>query len=122
MATRSRSSACPASPLDQRELGPTLLATTVESTSLEPKVYGEVFLEQAISLILGLQNQVLQLKQKLEETKEAAKEAQDWMRAVNQTSLALRLGVEPPHTRRPETPGSGGHAQAPTQNQPYSSA
>ncbi|QRW25852.1 hypothetical protein RhiXN_10938 [Rhizoctonia solani] len=84
MATRSRSSACPASPLDQRELGPTLLATTVESTSLEPKVYGEVFLEQAISLILGLQNQVLQLKQELEETKEAAKEAQ-----VSQLSLDL---------------------------------
>ncbi|QRW18707.1 Retrotransposon-derived protein PEG10 [Rhizoctonia solani] len=30
-------SACPASPLDQGELGPTLPATAVESTSLEPK-------------------------------------------------------------------------------------
>ncbi|KAF8752241.1 hypothetical protein RHS01_07845 [Rhizoctonia solani] len=100
MATRSRSSACPASPLDQRELGPTLLATTVESTSLEPKVYGEVFLEQAISLILGLQNQVLQLKQKLEETKEAAKEAQDWMRAVNQTLTCIEArGGTPTHQK-----------------------
>ncbi|QRW20757.1 Retrotransposable element Tf2 protein [Rhizoctonia solani] len=104
MATRSRSSACPQSPLNQGELGPTLPATAIESTSLEPEVYGEVSLSRAISLILGLQNQVLRLKRELKETKEATKEAQDWMGAVDQalTCIEARGGVlHTPEDRKP---------------------
>ncbi|KAF8754251.1 Paternally expressed 10 [Rhizoctonia solani] len=104
MATCSRSSTCPQSPLDQGELGPTLLATAVESTDLEPEVYGEVSLSQAISLILGLQNQVLRLKQELKETKEAAKEAQDWMGAVNQALTCIEARGGAPHTPEDRKP------------------
>ncbi|QRW23078.1 Retrotransposable element Tf2 protein [Rhizoctonia solani] len=104
MATRSRSSACPLSPLNQGELGPTLPATSVESTSLEPEVYGEISLSQAISLILGLQNQVLWLKQELEETKEAAKEAQDWMGAVDQALTCIEARGGAPHTPEDRKP------------------
>ncbi|GAB1520510.1 hypothetical protein RhiTH_003587 [Rhizoctonia solani] len=68
MATHSRSTACPASPLDQGELGPTLPATATELSGLEPEVYGEISLGQAISLILGLQNQILRLERELKET------------------------------------------------------
>ncbi|KAF8753427.1 Retrotransposon gag protein [Rhizoctonia solani] len=99
MATRSRSTACPQSPLDQGELGPTLQATADESGSLEPEVYGEISLSRAISLILGLQNQVIRLERELEEVKEVNKEAQDWMEQSTKPSLALRLGVEP-HTHQ----------------------
>ncbi|QRW26530.1 Retrotransposon-derived protein PEG10 [Rhizoctonia solani] len=104
MATRSRSTACPPSPLDQGELGPTLPATANESTNLKPKVYGEISLGQAISLILGLQNQVLQLEQELEETKEATKEAQDWMGAVNQALTCIKAGGGAPHTPEDRKP------------------
>ncbi|QRW23141.1 hypothetical protein RhiXN_08177 [Rhizoctonia solani] len=69
MATRSWSSACPASPLIKESWDPLFWQPL------------EVSLEQAISLILGLQNQVLRLKRELKETKEATKEAQDWMGA-----------------------------------------
>ncbi|QRW17548.1 Retrotransposon gag protein [Rhizoctonia solani] len=112
MATRSRSSARPLSPLNQGELGPTLPATADESSSLEPEVYGEIslgraislILGQAISLILGLQNQVLRLERELEETKEATKEARDWMGAVDQalTRIEARGGV--PHTPEDRKP------------------
>ncbi|KAF8730575.1 hypothetical protein RHS02_07668, partial [Rhizoctonia solani] len=98
MATHSWSSACPPSPLDQGELGPALLATANELRSLEPKVFGEISLSHAISLILGLQNQVLWLKQELEETKEATKEAQDWMGAVNQALACIKARGRAPHT------------------------
>ncbi|KAF8750406.1 hypothetical protein RHS01_09404 [Rhizoctonia solani] len=98
MATRSRSTACPLSPLDQGELGPAISATTNEPTSLEPKVYGEVSLSRAISLLLGLQNQVLWLKQELKEQKEATKEARDWMGAVNQTLACVEARGGTPHT------------------------
>ncbi|KAF8749819.1 Retrotransposon gag protein [Rhizoctonia solani] len=92
MATRSRSSARPPSPLDQGELGPAISATANEPTSLEPKVYREISLGQAISLILGLQNQILQLERELEETKEATKEAKTgWVQSIK-PSLASRLG------------------------------
>ncbi|QRW20386.1 Retrotransposable element Tf2 protein [Rhizoctonia solani] len=104
MATRSWSSARPQSPLDQGELGPTLPATAVESASLEPKVYGEVSLSRAISLILGLQNQVLRLEQELEETKEAAKEAQDWMGAVDQALTRIEARGGAPHTPEDRKP------------------
>ncbi|KAF8751886.1 hypothetical protein RHS01_08521 [Rhizoctonia solani] len=104
MATRSRSSARPSSPLDQGELGPTLPATANESSSLEPKVYGEISLGQAISLILGLQNQVLQLERELEETKEATKEAQDWMGAVNQALTRIKARGGAPHTPEDRKP------------------
>ncbi|KAF8751837.1 hypothetical protein RHS01_08459 [Rhizoctonia solani] len=96
MATRSRSAARPSSPLNQGELGPTLPATANESSHLKPKVYGEISLGQAISLILGLQNQVLQLERELEETKEATKEARDWMGAVDQALTRIEARVEPP--------------------------
>ncbi|QRW15536.1 Retrotransposon gag protein [Rhizoctonia solani] len=98
MATRSRSSAHPQSPLDQGELGPTLPATTDEPTSLKPEVYREISLGQAISLILGLQNQVLRLERELKETKEATKEAQDWMGAVNQALTCIEARGGAPHT------------------------
>ncbi|KAF8761147.1 hypothetical protein RHS01_00324 [Rhizoctonia solani] len=104
MATHSWSSSCPLSPLDQGELGPTLPATAVESTSLEPKVYREISLSQAISLILGLQNQVLRLKQELKETKEATKEAQDWMGAVNQALTCIEARGGAPHTPEDQKP------------------
>ncbi|KAF8748463.1 hypothetical protein RHS01_10834 [Rhizoctonia solani] len=104
MATRSRSSACPQSPLNQGELGPTLPAAADESTSLEPKVYGEISLGQAISLIMGLQNQVLRLKRELEETKEATKEAQDWMGAVNQALTCIEARGGAPHTPEDQKP------------------
>ncbi|QRW24473.1 Retrotransposon-derived protein PEG10 [Rhizoctonia solani] len=104
MATRSRSSARPQSPLDQGELGPTLPATAVESTSLEPEVYGEVSLSRAISLILGLQNQVLRLERELEETKEATKEARDWMGAVNQALTRIEARGGAPHTPEDRKP------------------
>ncbi|KAF8718274.1 hypothetical protein RHS02_09202, partial [Rhizoctonia solani] len=104
MATRSWSTTCPLSPLNQGELGPALPATAVESTSLKPKVYGEVSLSQAISLILGLQNQVLRLKRELKETKEAAKEAQDWMGAVNQALTCIEARGGAPHTPEGQKP------------------
>ncbi|QRW17999.1 Retrotransposon-derived protein PEG10 [Rhizoctonia solani] len=104
MATRSQSTACPPSPLDQGELGPTLPATANESTSFEPKVHREISLGQAISLILGLQNQVLQLERELEETKEATKEAQDWMGAVDQALACIEAGGGAPHTPEDRKP------------------
>ncbi|KAF8752412.1 hypothetical protein RHS01_08116 [Rhizoctonia solani] len=104
MATRSRSTACPPSPLDQGELGPAILATTDEPTSLKPKVYGEVSLSRAISLLLGLQNQVLRLEQELEEQKEATKEAQDWMGAVDQTLACVKARGGTPHTPEDRKP------------------
>ncbi|KAF8748460.1 Retrotransposon gag protein [Rhizoctonia solani] len=103
MATHSQSSACPLSPLNQGELGPTLPATTIESTSLKPKVYREISLSQAISLILGLQNQILWLEQELKETKEATKEAQDWMGAVDQALTCIKARGGAPHTPETET-------------------
>ncbi|QRW18556.1 Retrotransposable element Tf2 protein [Rhizoctonia solani] len=104
MATRSWSSACPLSPLNQGELEPTLPATAVESTSLKPKVHGEISLGQAISLTLGLQNQVLHLERELKETKEAAKEAQDWMGAVNQALTCIEARGGAPHTPEDQKP------------------
>ncbi|KAF8761021.1 Retrotransposon gag protein [Rhizoctonia solani] len=104
MATRSWSSACPQSPLNQGKLGPTLPATAVESTSLEPEVYREISLSQAISLILGLQNQVLWLERELKETKEATKEAQDWMEAVNQALTCIEARGGAPHTPEDRKP------------------
>ncbi|QRW21772.1 Retrotransposon-derived protein PEG10 [Rhizoctonia solani] len=104
MATRSRSTACPPSPLDQGELGPAISATADEPTSLEPKVYREISLGQAISLILGLQNQILQLKRELEETKEATKEARDWMGAVDQALTCIEARGGAPHTPEDRKP------------------
>ncbi|QRW21850.1 hypothetical protein RhiXN_06839 [Rhizoctonia solani] len=93
------------SPLDQGELGPTLPATAVESGSLKPEVFGEVSLSRAISLILGLQNQVLQLERELKETKEANKEAQDWMGAVDQALACIEArGGAQPHTPKDQKP------------------
>ncbi|QRW24881.1 Retrotransposable element Tf2 protein [Rhizoctonia solani] len=104
MATRSRSTACPPSPLDQGELGPAISATTNEPTSLEPKVYGEISLSRTISLLLGLQNQVLRLEQELKEQKEATKEAQDWMGAVNQALTCIEARGGTPHTPEDRKP------------------
>ncbi|KAF8697741.1 hypothetical protein RHS03_07707, partial [Rhizoctonia solani] len=104
MATRSWSTARPPSPLDQGELGPTLPAAADEQGCLEPKVYGEISLSRAISLLLGLQNQVLRLKRELKETKEAAKEAQDWMGAVNQALTCIEAGGGAPHTPEDRKP------------------
>ncbi|QRW24749.1 Retrotransposon-derived protein PEG10 [Rhizoctonia solani] len=104
MATRSRSTARPPSPLDQGELGPAISATTNEPTSLEPKVYGEVSLSRAISLLLGLQNHVLWLERELKEQKEATKEAQDWMGAVNQTLACVKARGGSPHTPEDRKP------------------
>ncbi|KAF8754937.1 hypothetical protein RHS01_05742 [Rhizoctonia solani] len=73
MATRSRSTARPASPLDQGELGPTLPATAAESSGLEPE-------------------------RELEETKEATKEARDWMGAVDQALTCIKARGGAPHT------------------------
>ncbi|QRW26595.1 Retrotransposon gag protein [Rhizoctonia solani] len=104
MATRSRSTARPPSPLNQGELGPAISATADEPTSLEPKVYGEISLGQAISLILGLQNQILRLEQELEETKEATKEARDWMGAVDQALTRIEARGGAPHTPEDRKP------------------
>ncbi|QRW25869.1 Retrotransposable element Tf2 protein [Rhizoctonia solani] len=104
MATRSRSTARPQSPLDQGELGPTLQATADESGSLEPEVYGEISLSRAISLLLGLQNQVIRLKQELEEIKEVNKEARDWMGAVDQTLTCIKARGGTPHTPEDRKP------------------
>ncbi|QRW18195.1 Retrotransposon-derived protein PEG10 [Rhizoctonia solani] len=104
MATRSQSTARPPSPLDQGELGPTILATANEPTSLKPKVYGEISLSRAISLLLGLQNQVLRLKQELKEQKEATKEAQDWMGAVDQALTRIEARGGTPHTPEDRKP------------------
>ncbi|KAF8757869.1 hypothetical protein RHS01_03447 [Rhizoctonia solani] len=104
MATRSRSTARPLSPLDQGELGPAISATADEPTSLEPKVYGEVSLSRAISLLLGLQNQVFRLKRELEEQKEATKEARDWMGAVNQALTCIEARGGTPHTPEDRKP------------------
>ncbi|QRW17621.1 Retrotransposable element Tf2 protein [Rhizoctonia solani] len=109
MATRSRSTARPQSPLNQGELGPTLQATADESGSLKPEVYGEISLSRAISLLLGLQNQVIRLKRELEEIKEVNKEAQDWMGAVDQTLTCIEASNGPqPHTQK-----TGNHRHAP---------
>ncbi|QRW23799.1 Retrotransposable element Tf2 protein [Rhizoctonia solani] len=92
-------------PLDQGELGPSLPATANEpSSSLKPEVYGEISLGQAISLILGLQNQVLRLKRELKETKEATKEARDWMGAVNQALTRIEARGGAPHTPEDRKP------------------
>ncbi|KAF8754070.1 Retrotransposon gag protein [Rhizoctonia solani] len=105
MATRSWSTACPQSPLDQGELGPTLQATANESGSLEPEVYREISLSRAISLLLGLQNQVIRLERELKEIKEVNKEAQDWMGAVNQTLTCIKASNGPqPHTPEDRKP------------------
>ncbi|QRW26106.1 Retrotransposon gag protein [Rhizoctonia solani] len=104
MATRSRSTARPQSPLDQGELGPTLQATADESGSLEPEVYGEISLSRAISLILGLQNQVIRLERELEEVKEINKEARDWMGAVDQALTCIEARGETPHTPEDRKP------------------
>ncbi|KAF8686296.1 Retrotransposon gag protein [Rhizoctonia solani] len=104
MATRSRSTARPASPLDQGELGPTLPATAAEPSGLEPEVYGEVSLKRAISLILGMQNQILRLERELEETKEATKEARDWMGAVDQALTRIEARGGAPHTPEDRKP------------------
>ncbi|QRW25679.1 hypothetical protein RhiXN_10755 [Rhizoctonia solani] len=98
MATHSQSSACPLSPLNQGELGPTIPAAADELRSLKPEVFGEVSLSCAISLILGLQNQVLWLEQELKETKEATKEAQDWMGAVDQALTCIEARGGAPQT------------------------
>ncbi|QRW21943.1 Retrotransposable element Tf2 protein [Rhizoctonia solani] len=110
MATHSWSSTCPGSPLNQRELGPSIQTTTNKHKSLEPKVYGEVSLSHAIALILGLQNQVIRLERELQETKEATKEACNWMGAVNQALAQIEAGPGPhrPKDQKPlvveETP------------------
>ncbi|KAF8748439.1 hypothetical protein RHS01_10846 [Rhizoctonia solani] len=105
MATRSRSTACPPSPLDQGELGPALPATADEPRSLKPEVYGEISLSQAISLILGLQNQVIWLEREIKEIKEVNKEAQDWMGAVDQTLTCIKVSGGPqPHTPEDRKP------------------
>ncbi|KAF8747623.1 hypothetical protein RHS01_11318 [Rhizoctonia solani] len=105
MATRSRSSACPPSPLDQGELGPALPATANEPRSLEPEVYGEIPLSRAISLLLGLQNQVIRLEQELEELREVNKETRDWMGAVDQTLTRIEASGGPqPHTPEDRKP------------------
>ncbi|KAF8748295.1 Retrotransposon gag protein [Rhizoctonia solani] len=115
MATRSRSTARPQSPLNQGELGPTLQATADESGSLEPEVYGEISLSRAISLLLGLQNQVIRLEQELKEVKEVNKEAQDWMGAVNQTLTCIEAsnGPQPTHQK------TGNHRQSKPRPGPY---
>ncbi|KAF8749998.1 Paternally expressed 10 [Rhizoctonia solani] len=89
------------SPLDQGELGPALPATADEPRSLEPEVYGEISLSRAISLLLGLQNQVLRLERELEELKEVNKEARDWMGAVDQTLTRIEAigGPNPTHQK-----------------------
>ncbi|GAB1528204.1 hypothetical protein RhiTH_011396 [Rhizoctonia solani] len=105
MATRSRSTARPPSPLNQGELGPALPATADEPRSLKPEVYGEISLSQAISLLLGLQNQVIRLERELEEIKEVNKEAQDWMGAVDQTLTRIEVSGGPqPHTPEDRKP------------------
>ncbi|KAF8736352.1 hypothetical protein RHS02_06332, partial [Rhizoctonia solani] len=104
MPTHSQSTACPPSPLDQGDLGPTLPATTNEH-SLEPMVYRDITLDQAVSLLLGLQNQVLWLKQELCKTKEITKETQDWKGTVDQalTCIEARGGAQP-HTPKDQKP------------------
>ncbi|QRW24088.1 Retrotransposable element Tf2 protein [Rhizoctonia solani] len=93
------------SPLDQGELGPALPATANESGDLQPEVYGEISLSRAISLLLGLQNQVIRLERELEEIKEVNKEAQDWMGAVNQTLTRIKASGGPqPHTPEDRKP------------------
>ncbi|QRW23576.1 Retrotransposon-derived protein PEG10 [Rhizoctonia solani] len=72
--------------------------------SLKPKVYGEISLGCAISLLLGLQNQVLRLERELEEQKEATKEAQDWMGAVNQALACVEARGGAPHTPEDQKP------------------
>ncbi|KAF8697495.1 hypothetical protein RHS03_07768, partial [Rhizoctonia solani] len=104
MATRSRSTACPPSPLDQGELGPALPAAADEPRSLKPEVYGEISLSRAISLLLGLQNQVIRLERELEEVKEVNKEARDWMGAVNQAITCIEARREAPHTPEDRKP------------------
>ncbi|KAF8755225.1 hypothetical protein RHS01_05544 [Rhizoctonia solani] len=105
MATCSRSTARPPSPLDQGELGPALPATADEPRSLEPEVYGEISLSRAISLLLGLQNQVIRLERELKEIKEVNKEAQDWMGAVDQTLTCIEVSGGPqPHTPEDRKP------------------
>ncbi|QRW19744.1 Retrotransposon-derived protein PEG10 [Rhizoctonia solani] len=104
MATCSQSSACPPSPLNPGELGPSVPTAANELRTLKPKIFGEVSLSQAISLILGLQNQVLWLKCKLEETKEATKEAQDWMGAVDQALTCIKARGGAPHTPEDQKP------------------
>ncbi|KAF8752527.1 Paternally expressed 10 [Rhizoctonia solani] len=91
-------------PSRSRRVGPAISATANEPTSLEPKVYGEISLSRAISLLLGLQNQVLRLERELEEQKEATKEAQDWMGAVDQALTCIEAGGGTPHTPEDRKP------------------
>ncbi|KAF8749420.1 Retrotransposon gag protein [Rhizoctonia solani] len=99
MATRSRSTARPASPLDQGELGPTLPATATESSGLEPKVYGEISLGRAISLILDCKTKSSSLSgNSRKPRRQPRKPKTGWAQSIK-PSLALRLGVEP-HTHQ----------------------
>ncbi|GAB1527808.1 hypothetical protein RhiTH_010996 [Rhizoctonia solani] len=78
--------------------GPTIPTAANELRALEPKVFGEVSLSHTISLILGLQYQILWLEKELKETKEATKEAQDWMGAVDQALTCIKARGGAPHT------------------------
>ncbi|GAB1525957.1 hypothetical protein RhiTH_009123 [Rhizoctonia solani] len=72
----------PPSPLNKGELGPSLLATADEHGSLKPK-----------------------LEQELNKTKEATKETQDWMGAVNQALACIEgRGGAQPHTPKDQKP------------------
>ncbi|KAF8754245.1 hypothetical protein RHS01_06465 [Rhizoctonia solani] len=72
---------------------------------IKEKVYGEISLSRAISLLLGLQNQVIRLERELKEIKEVNKEAQDWMGAVDQTLTCIEVSGGPqPHTPEDRKP------------------
>ncbi|QRW18620.1 Retrotransposable element Tf2 protein [Rhizoctonia solani] len=79
-------------------------APLVPVPSQSRRVYGEISLGRAISLILGLQNQILRLERELEETKEATKEARDWMGAVDQALTRIEARGGAPHTPEDRKP------------------
>ncbi|KAF8748056.1 Retrotransposon gag protein [Rhizoctonia solani] len=76
------------------------MATRSRSTARPPSLS----IKETISLILGLQNQILRLKRELEETKEATKEAQDWMGAVDQALTCIEARGGAPHTPEDRKP------------------
>ncbi|KAF8748606.1 hypothetical protein RHS01_10699 [Rhizoctonia solani] len=101
MATRSRSSACPQSPLDQRELGPTLPAAATEPTDLEPEVYGEISLSQAISLILDCKTKSSGSSGNSRKPRKQQRKPETGWEQLTKPSLASRLGCAPCCLGRP---------------------
>ncbi|GAB1521164.1 hypothetical protein RhiTH_004255 [Rhizoctonia solani] len=86
-----------ASPFNPRDLGPQLPTTT-------PVKLGEVSFEQVTRLLLGLLSQVKNIKQKLEEVKEAGIKTRTNVKNISQTVNVVKDGLRSLQLHGPRTP------------------